>query len=112
MIICLRMTGDGLSRETVRIDGHYQFALPLKEKQLVLPDNSMAPMKSLKKRFEGDELFYIQCKCFMDEIIDKEYARNRDWVVSTGRTWYIQYQAVLDPSKGKIRVAFDCSSQY
>ena len=48
----------------------------------------------------------------MDEIIDKEYARNRDWVVSTGRTWYIQYQAVLDPSKGKIRVAFDCSSQY
>ena len=72
----------------------------------------MAPMKWLKKRFEGDEQFYIQHKCFMDEIIDKEYARKRDCVVSTGRTWYIHYQAVLDPNKGKIRVVFECSSQY
>ena len=78
----------------------------------MLPDNSMTPMKPLKERFEGDELFYIQYKCFMDEIIDKEYARKCDCVVSTGRTWYIHYQAVLDPNKGQRRVGFDCSSQY
>ena len=104
-----------MEREAVKIDGHYQLPLPLKDKELVLPDNRMAAMKlmqSLKKRFERDEPFYSQYKCFMDELKDKKYARKRDCAGIEGRTWYVPHQGVLNPNKGKIRVVFDCSSQY
>ena len=56
-----------VEREAVRLDGHYQLPLPLKNKQLMLSNNRMTIMKymqSLKKRFERDELFYSQYKCF------------------------------------------------
>ena len=91
-----------MERETVKIDGHYQLSFPLKDKELVLPNNRMVAMKrmqSLKKRFEKDEPFYNQYKCFMDELIDPKYARKCD----------VPYQGVLNPTKGKIRVVFDCS---
>ena len=54
-------------REAVKIDGHYQIPFPLKDKELVLPNNRMAAMKymqSLKERFERDEPFYSQYKMF------------------------------------------------
>ena len=60
-----------MEREAVKIDGHYQLPLPLKDKELVLPNNRMPAMKrmqSLKKRFKRDEQFYSQGKCFMDEL--------------------------------------------
>ena len=104
-----------MEREAVKIDGHCQLPLPLKDKELVLPNNRMAAMKrmqSLKKRFERDEPFYSQYKCFMDELIDKEYARKCDCAGPEGTTWYVPHQGVLNPNKGKIRVVFDCNSQY
>ena len=104
-----------MEREAVKIDGHYQLPLPLKDKELVLPNNRMAAIKSmqsLKKRFERDEPFYSQCKCFMDELIDKKYARKCDCAGPEGRTWYVLHQGVLNPNKGKIRVVFDCNPQY
>ena len=104
-----------MEREAVKSDGHYQLPLPLKGKDLVLPNNRMAAMtrmQSLKKRFERDEPFYSQYKCFMNELIDKKYARKCDCTAPEGRTWYVPHQGVLNPNKGKIRVVFDCSSQY
>ena len=104
-----------MKREAVKIDGHSQLPLPLKDKKLVLPNNRMAAIKSmqsLKKRFERDEPFYSQYKCFMDELIDKKYARKCDCAGPERRTWYVPHQGVLNPNKGKIRVVFDCSSQY
>ena len=94
-----------MEREAVKINGHYQLPLPLKDKELVLPSNRMAAMKrmqSLKKRFERDEPFYCQCKCFMDEVIDKKYARKCGCARPKGRTWYVTHQGVLNPNKGKI----------
>ena len=58
------------------------------------PNNKMAAMKlmqSLKKRFERDEPFYSQYKCFIDELIDKKYARKCDCVGPEGRTWYVPH---------------------
>ena len=52
-----------IEREAVKIDAHYQIPLPLKGKELVLPNKRMTAirrMQSLKKRFERDELFYSQ----------------------------------------------------
>ena len=79
-----------MEREAVKIDGHYQLPLPLKDKELVLPNNRMAAiMQSLKKRFVRDEPFYTQYKCFMDELIDKKYARKCDCAGPNRRTWYV-----------------------
>ena len=89
-----------MEREAVKIDGHYQLPLPLKDKELVLPDNRMAAMKlmqSLKKRFERDEPFYSQYKCFMDELIDKKYARKCDCAGLEGRTWYVPPSRSVEP---------------
>ena len=36
-----------MEREAVKINGHYQFPLPLKDRDLVLPDNRMAAMKCM-----------------------------------------------------------------
>ena len=96
-----------MEREAVKIDGHYQLPLPLKDKELVLPNNGMAEMKcmqSLKKRFERDEPCYSQYKHFMDELIDKKYARKCDCAGPKGRTWYVAHQGVLNSNKGRIRV--------
>ena len=67
---------------------------------------------SLKQTFERDEPFYSQYKCFMDELIDKKYTRKLDCAEPERRTWNVPHQGVLNPNKGKIRVVFDCSSQY
>ena len=48
----------------------------------------------------------------MDELIDKEYARKCSYPEPEGRTWYVPHQGVLNHNKGKMRVVFDCSSQY
>ena len=73
---------------------------------------AMKHMQPLKKRFERDEPLYSQCKCFMDELIDKKYSKRCDCARPEGRTWYVPHQRVLNPNKGKIRVVFDCSCQY
>ena len=104
-----------MGKEAVKIDGHYQVPLPLKDEEVVLPDNKMAAMKrmhSLKKKFEKDEQLYNQYRCFMSDLIDKGYARKCDKKGTEGKTWYVPHHAVFHPRKGKIRVVFDCSSQY
>ena len=99
-----------MEREAVRIDGQVKLPLPLKDKELVLPNKRMVVMKCmqlLKKRFERDEQFYSQYKCFINELIDMEYAKKCDYVGPGGRILYVPHQGFLSPIKGKIRVVFD-----
>ena len=44
--------------------------------------------------------------------MEKGYARKCGGKGSDGKTWYVPHQGVLNHNKGKIRVVFDCSSQY
>ena len=37
-----------MEREAVKIDGNYQLPLPLKDKELVLPNNRMVAMKRMQ----------------------------------------------------------------
>ena len=104
-----------MEKEAGKIDGHCQLPFPLKDKEVVLPDNRMAAIKSmqsLKKKFERDQQFQIQYKCFTDELIHKGDARKCDSAGPEGKTWYVPHQRVLNPSKGKIKNVFGCSSQY
>ena len=96
-----------MERQAVKTDGHYQLPLPLKDKELVLPNNRMAAtkcMQALKKKFERDEPFYSQHKCFMDELIDKKYARKCDCAGPEGRTWYVPHQGVSTLIKVKLEL--------
>ena len=44
--------------------------------------------------------------------MEKGYARKCDGKGPDEKTWQVPHQVVLNHNKGKIRVVFDCSSQY
>ena len=48
----------------------------------------------------------------MEELAEKGCARKCDDKGPDGKTWYVPHQGVLNKNKGKMRVAFDFSSQY
>ena len=64
----------------------------------------MKRMESLEKRFKRDEQFYSQYKCFMDELINKEYARGCDSAGAEERASYVPHQGVLNPTKSKLEL--------
>ena len=46
-------------------------------------------------------------------MVQKGYAEKSFQQVQQGKTWFIPYRGVYHPSKpGKIRVVFDCSTEY
>ncbi|KAJ8391888.1 hypothetical protein AAFF_G00083590 [Aldrovandia affinis] len=58
-------------------DGHYHLALPLRDKDVVMPDNhDMAEQRTMNllKRFRKDESYALEYKAFMDDVIGKGYA--------------------------------------
>ena len=49
----------------------------------------------------------------MEDMVQKGYAEKSFQQVQQGKTWFIPYRGVYHPSKpGKIRVGFDCSTEY
>ena len=67
----------------------------------------------MKRRFERDPKYFQHYKSFMDEIISKGYAKQSDDTSQNGRVWYLPHHGVYYPLKPeKIRVVFDCSSEY
>ena len=105
-----------MDQETIKIDGHYVVPLPLKSKDVNLPNNRVLARKSqncLYRRFFKDNYLYEMYKTFIADMIAKEYARKADSNGKSGKTWYIPHHGVVHPAKpGKIRVVFDCSAKY
>ena len=66
----------------------------------------------LKRRFIRDNKFFLDYKKYMNDLLEKGYARRCN-ETSTGKTWYIPHHAVHHPSKpGKICAVFDCSAEF
>ena len=105
-----------MDQETIKIDGHYVVPLPLKSKDVNLPNNRVLARKSqncLYRRFFKDNYLYEMYKTFIADMIAKEYARKADSNGKSGKTWYIPHHGVFHPAKtGKIHVVFDCSAKY
>lgn len=102
-----------------RADGHYEMPLPIKDKDMVLPNNrTMAyhRLRPLKKRFQSNETYRQHYVEFMNKVIQNGYAEKvpEDMVsVESNKLWYIPHHGVYHPKKpNKIRVVFDCSAQY
>ena len=101
-------------------DGHYEMPLPIRDENLMLPNNrAMAwnRLKPLKKRLESSEAYRQHYVEFMNKVIDNGYTEKvpEHEVTTTERKsiWYIPHHGVYHPKKpNKIRVVFDCSAQH
>ena len=96
---------------------HYEIALPWKNDPPLLMNNKLQARQRLyplKKRLHKDPSLHKKYTEFMDDLINKGYARkvseknldNRD-------VWYLSHHAVSHPQKpDKVRVVFDCSAKF
>ena len=105
-----------MNEQTIKVGNHYQTPLPLQNPAMMLPNNRRMVEKRaqyLKRRFERDPKYFQHYKSFMNEIISKGYAKQSDDASQNGRVWYLPHHGVYHPLKPeKIRVVFDCSSEY
>ncbi|XP_072020402.1 uncharacterized protein [Amphiura filiformis] len=100
------------------VDGHYQVGFPLKDDDMKLPNNiHQAEQRAchLKRKLERDSVFNDQYTAFMNDMFKNDYAEevpkdacNR----KDGKVWYVPHHGVFHPTKGKLRVVFDCAAKY
>ena len=104
-----------MDQKAVKVDGHYELPLPLKDEDIQLPNNQAAATKHLeplKRKFEKDDQFFKKYNNFVEELMEKGYARKCNGEGPYGKTWCVPHQGVLNHNKRKIRVVFYSSSQY
>ena len=126
--------GSGLSKEDRRFlaivkegitqleNGHYELPLPLKNPNVVLPNNRESAFRrllQLKRRFLADGRYRDDYVAFMETMIEKGFAeRVKPGASSSPDTgqqnvWYIPHHGVYHPKKPtKIRVVFDCAAEF
>ena len=100
--------------EVKKIDGHYVIPLPFRDANVTLPNNKWMAKKradSLKRKFMRDDNFHNDYKDFINDMLSKEYAQPATETINDGNRWYIPHHGVYHPTKNKIRVVFDCSSE-
>ena len=80
--------------QTMKVGNHYQTPLPLKNPDVKLPnDRKVAERRLLylKKRLMKDDRFCQQYTEFMQEIVDKGYAKESKSVAQDVRVWYLPH---------------------
>ena len=108
---------DIVERRTVKENGHYVVPLPFHDQELVMPSNKQQAVKrlmGLKRRFIRDDKFFLDYKKYMNDLLEKGYARRCN-ETPTRKTWYIPHNAVYHPSKPGIQVRhviLDCSADF
>ena len=96
-------------------DGHVRMPLPLK-RDSTFPNNRSAAekrLKGLKSRLLKGGKYREDYIEFMEKMLKKGYAEQVDEPEGPeGRTWYLAHHGVYHPRKQKLRIVFDCSSEY
>ena len=67
-----------MDQNTTQVDNYYVVPLPLKSKNVSLPNNRITAVKRLnclQIRFLKDENFYGLYKAFIDDMLTKGYAK-------------------------------------
>ena len=99
----------------MKVGNHYQTPLPLKNPDVKLPNNRKVAERRLlylKKQLMKDDRFCQQYTEFMQEILDKGYAKESKSASQDVRVWYLPHYGVYHPRKSdNIRVVFGCSSK-
>ena len=108
-----------IMKETSRLnDGHYDIALPWRKEEPCLPDNKLLArhrLNVLKKKLTKTQELCQKYSEFIGNLLSMGYAEmvpkeERDR--SDGHVWYLPHHPVFHPTKGKLRVVFDCSAKY
>lgn len=100
-------------------DGHYQIAIPWKIDRNCLPNNlsvAQRRLTPLKKRLLQNPDLRQRYTGFIDDLIDKRYARRippEQLNVENSFSWYLPHHNVVNPKKpDKVRIVFDCAATY
>ncbi|XP_064631008.1 uncharacterized protein LOC135489540 [Lineus longissimus] len=94
-------------------NGHFQLPLPLKDDNMVLPNNRQLTVRRLNGLKRRDEAYKGKYVDFMEDLFVKGYAEPAPKETPTGQVWYIPHNGVLHPKKpDKLRVVYDCSAAY
>ena len=108
----------GMENSVRIVDGHYEIGMLWKSVTPWLPNNKQmaeARLQSLKRKLQRDETFHRKYREFMENLIDRGYARKlteEEAARRSGRTWYLPHHGVFHPQKkDKIRVVFDVTEQ-
>ena len=107
-----------MNNDCIKVDGHYQVPLPLRNKDLIIPNNReqvLQRMKWLKRKLQKNKKLYEDYNVFMKDIITKGYARkiSEDREPLEGKLWYIPHHGVYHAKKPeKIRVVYNCSAKF
>ena len=100
----------------MKVGNHYKTPLLLKNPDVKLPNNRKVAERRplyLKKWLMIDDRFQQQYTEFMQEILEKGYAKESKATPQDGRVWYLLHHGVYHPWKpDKIRIVFDCSSEF
>ena len=101
------------------VDGHYSIAIPWKSSPPDLPNNKSVAIRRLqylKKKLSNDPDTLLKYSAFMEELLEKEYARkvpDNEIDRDDGTVWYVPHHNVIHPQKpDKTRVVFDCAAKY
>ena len=98
--------------------GHYVLPIPFKSSTLKLPDNRQMAEKrlsSLRRKLEKNKDLHQKYVDGMSDLLKQGYAvpvPEQDVHRSDGKVWYLPHHPVINPNKEKIRIVFDCSSEY
>lgn len=109
-----------LASESIELkDGHYVIGLPFKQNSVDMPNNRIQAeqrVAMLKRKFERDVAYRDEYTAFMDNILDKSFAKKvpEDQLHQDcdGKVWYLPHHGVFHPTKKKLRVVFDCLARY
>ena len=107
-----------MSERAVKVDGHYELPLPFKDNNVSLPNNRKQIEKrllSVKRKMERSVTYRDEYTSCIEALIDKGYAQkctNDEHNKKDGRVWYLPHHGVYHPTKGKLRVVFDCGATY
>lgn len=103
---------------TVLNNEHYYIDLPFRIDDPVLPNNrciALQRLQSLKRRFNRNSSFKAQYVDFLNNMLEQGYAEKvptNEPTLEQGKVWYIPHHGVHHPTKGNLRVVFDCGCTY
>ena len=120
MIACQRTAKrsvDLMEQKAIKVNGQYKLSLPPKDEVIRLPINRGDAIKWLQSLEEClIRMIHFQRTQEVYGRTDRDrickYASKFDSKTPGGETWYVPFQGVLNPNKGKIYVIYDCNSQY
>ena len=103
-----------MDQNAIKKDGHYQLPLPLRDPNLLLPNNHVqasSRLSSVRRKLSADSELYVEYDSVIQKMISSGYARRADTSKDKpGKKWIVPHFAVFN--KGKMRVVFDFSAKF